>query len=97
MRDLIIRNLDEAIVVELKRKAWYQGLPLEAFLRRLLIASIDDENESVEPAPFLAHAPSGGADPRPTAGCTFKPRAERSPARSVRRLRARAFLKSAII
>ena len=67
MRDLIIRNLDEAIVVELKRKAWYQGLPLEAFLRRLLIASIDDENESVEAALFLAHAPSGDGGRRRSA------------------------------
>jgi len=67
MRDLIIRNLDEAIVVELKRKAWYQGLPLEVFLHRLLIASIDDENESVEPGLFLAHAPSSGAGRRRSA------------------------------
>ena len=67
MRDLTIRNLDEAILVELKRKAWHQGLPLEVFLRRLLIASIDDESEPVEPALFLAHAPASGAGRRGSA------------------------------
>ena len=62
MRNLLIRDLDEAALIELKRKAWHQGLPLEAFLRRLLIASIDDQSEPVECALFLAHVPPSGAD-----------------------------------
>ena len=61
MTDLIIRNLDEATLVGLKRKAWHQGVSLEVSLRRLLTASIEDESEPVERALFLAHAPSNGA------------------------------------
>ncbi len=45
MSDLIIRNLDENILVELKRRAWHQGVPLEVSLRLLLIASIEYEGE----------------------------------------------------
>ena len=55
MRDLIIRNLDESILVELKRRAWHQGLPLEVSLRRLLAASIEDEGEPGGGGLFLAH------------------------------------------
>ena len=57
MGHLLIRDLDEATLIELKRKAWHRGLPLDAFLRRLVIASIDDQSEPVERALFLAHAP----------------------------------------
>ncbi len=65
MGDLIIRNLDEAILVELKRKAWHQGLPLQMYLRRLLIASIEDESEPVERALFFG--PPSGAGRRESA------------------------------
>jgi plasmid stability protein len=54
MRDLTIRNLDESILVELQRRAWRQGLPLEVSLRRLLIASIEDEGEPGGDGFFLA-------------------------------------------
>ena len=59
MSDLIIRNLDESIIVELKRRAWHQGLPLEVSLRRLLIASIEDEGEPAGDGFFLAHGAGG--------------------------------------
>ncbi|MSP95468.1 MAG: hypothetical protein EXR00_09380 [Alphaproteobacteria bacterium] len=53
MRDLIIRNLDDALLVELKRRAWHQGLPLEESLRRLLVASVETEYESEERNVFV--------------------------------------------
>jgi plasmid stability protein len=67
MRDLIIRNLDENLIVELKRRAWHQGVPLEVSLRRLLMASIEDESEPGERAFFLTQATPGGARLRGTA------------------------------
>ena len=36
MGELIIRNLDDALLVQLKRRAWEQGLPLNEMLHRLL-------------------------------------------------------------
>ncbi len=63
MRDLIIRNLDDALLVELKRRAWHQGLPLEESLRLLLVASIEADNETEEQPAFTpprfrrGHAP----------------------------------------
>lgn len=66
MKDLIIRNLDDALLVELKRRAWHQGLPLEESLRRLLIASINSENESEEQLAFMLRigAHRRGLNPR---------------------------------
>jgi hypothetical protein len=53
MKDLIIRDLDDALLVALKRKAWHQGLPLEESLRRLLLASIAAESEAEEHDSFM--------------------------------------------
>jgi plasmid stability protein len=50
MGDLTIRDLDDALIVQLKRRAWYQGLPFEESLRRLLIASIVNDNDEFERA-----------------------------------------------
>ena len=62
MRDLIIPQLDDALLVELKRRAWHQGLPLQESLRRLLIASVETDGEGAEshqPVPFLARVRHG--------------------------------------
>jgi len=67
MKNLIIRDLDEAALIELKRKAWHHGLPLEALLRRLLFANVDDQSDPVERALFLAHAPPSAAGRRGSA------------------------------
>ncbi|HXI99804.1 MAG TPA: hypothetical protein VNH44_01190 [Micropepsaceae bacterium] len=48
MGDLTIRDLDHAVIVQLKRRAWYQGLPFEESIRRLLIASIASDNDEFE-------------------------------------------------
>ncbi len=61
MQDLNIRDLDDALLVELKRRAWHQGLPLEESLRRLLVASIvaacetEDEPHNLMPLRLGAH------------------------------------------
>jgi len=67
MSDLIIRNLDESIIVELRRRAWHQCVPLEVSLRRLLIASIEDEGEPGGGSFFLAN----GAGRFGTAPCDW--------------------------
>jgi hypothetical protein len=36
MGKLTIQNVDDALLVQLKRRAWEQGLPLNEMLRRLL-------------------------------------------------------------
>ena len=41
MGQLIIRDLDDTLLVQLKRKAWEQGLPLEKYLRRLLVKGME--------------------------------------------------------
>jgi plasmid stability protein len=48
MGQLIIRDLDDTLLVQLKRKAWEQGLPLEKYLRRLLISAIETEEARAE-------------------------------------------------
>lgn len=53
MRDLIIRNLDDALLLELKRRAWHQGLPLEESLRRLLQGSVDASDVCEEQSVFI--------------------------------------------
>ena len=40
MGELIIRELDDATLVQLKRRAWEQGLPLAESVRRLVIESV---------------------------------------------------------
>jgi hypothetical protein len=48
MGELFIGNLDDAILTQLKRRAWERGLPLEEYLRRLIIS---DARIDGEPAP----------------------------------------------
>jgi len=43
MGQLIIRDFDDTLLVQLKRKAWEQGLPLEKYLRRLVVAGMETE------------------------------------------------------
>jgi plasmid stability protein len=57
MAQIIIRNLDDALLVRLKRKAWENGLPLEESLRRFIIAGLEaEERQSDE---FFAPESSG--------------------------------------
>lgn len=48
MGELIIRDLDDKVLVQLKRRAWMQGLSLQESLRRLIIDSVerDDPHEA---------------------------------------------------
>ena len=39
MEQLVIRNLDDTILKQVKRRAWECGLPLEEFVRRVIVAS----------------------------------------------------------
>ncbi len=51
MAQITIRDLDDAILVRLKRRAWEQGLPLEESLRRLILAGLEtDEHPEDFPA-----------------------------------------------
>jgi hypothetical protein len=53
MAQLIIQ-LDDAILIQLKRRAWEQGLPFEESLRRLLAAVSEDETQHTsQPAPSM--------------------------------------------
>jgi len=59
MAQITIRDLDDAILVRLKRRAWEQGLPLEESLRRLILASLEDDaghgddlSAMLNPSPF---------------------------------------------
>jgi len=45
MAQLIIRDLNDAILVRLKRRAWEQGLPLEESLRRSILASLEADEQ----------------------------------------------------
>jgi plasmid stability protein len=44
MAQITIHDLDDAILVRLKRRAWEQGLPLEESLRRLVLASLEADD-----------------------------------------------------
>ncbi len=48
MGQLIIRDLDDTLLVQLKRKAWEQGLPLEKYLRRLLVSAMQSDEMRTE-------------------------------------------------
>jgi plasmid stability protein len=48
MGQLIIRDLDDTLLVQLKRKAWEQGLPLEKYMRRLLVTAMESEEARVD-------------------------------------------------
>ena len=58
MAQLIIRDLNDAILVRLKRRAWEQGLPLEESLRRIILASLEADEQPdqfpavLNPTPF---------------------------------------------
>jgi plasmid stability protein len=45
MKNLIIRDLDDSLLFQLKKRAWQQGLSLEESLRRLVVASVANECE----------------------------------------------------
>jgi hypothetical protein len=55
MGELIIRDLDDKLLVQLKQKAWEQGLPLHESLRRAIIASV--EREPMRNAGIIMMAP----------------------------------------
>jgi|HubBroStandDraft_6_1064221.scaffolds.fasta_scaffold2200781_1 hypothetical protein len=47
MAQITIHDLDDALLVRLKRRAWEEGLPLEESLRRRILASLEaDEGHS---------------------------------------------------
>jgi plasmid stability protein len=48
MGQLVIRDLDDTLLVQLKRKAWEQGLPLEKYLRRVLITAVETDEARAE-------------------------------------------------
>ena len=54
MGQLTIRDVDHALLVQLKRKAWQEGLPLETFLRRLLTAGVESEDLDLPSGPYAA-------------------------------------------
>ena len=57
MGQLMIRNIDDTLLVQLKRKAWQEGLPLETLVRRLLAASVETEEfDSPYPPPPVRFA-----------------------------------------
>ena len=41
MAQLVIHDLDDALLVQLKRRAWEQGLPLQEFLHQLLESGVE--------------------------------------------------------
>ena len=44
MAQITISDLDDVLLVQLKRKAWEQGLPLEESLRRIILASLEADD-----------------------------------------------------
>ena len=44
MAQVTIHDLDDALLVRLKRRAWEQGLPFEESLRRLILASLEADD-----------------------------------------------------
>jgi plasmid stability protein len=51
MTEITIRNLDDAQLVRLKRKAWEDGVPLEECLRRIILAGL--ERKESQPDAFF--------------------------------------------
>jgi plasmid stability protein len=43
MGQLIIHDVDDVVLVQLKRRAWERGLPMQEFLRQLLRSGIQTE------------------------------------------------------
>ena len=65
MGQLTIRNIDDTLLVQLKRKAWQEGVPLETFVRRLLRSGIETDEADGLAVPssrmaFLVQADSAG-------------------------------------
>jgi plasmid stability protein len=59
MAQITIRDLDDALLVRLKRRAWEQGLPLEESLRRVVLASLEaDEGHGDDVSAMLNPSPS---------------------------------------
>jgi hypothetical protein len=56
MGQLTIRDVEHALLVQLKRKAWQEGVPLETFLRRLLVASVETEDLDLPAASYPARS-----------------------------------------
>jgi plasmid stability protein len=48
MAQLIIRDLDDSLLVRLKRRAWEKGLPLEESLRRLILAGLEADDGQLD-------------------------------------------------
>ena len=42
MAQLIIHELDDALLVQLKRRAWEKGVPLQEYLHQLLESGVQD-------------------------------------------------------
>jgi plasmid stability protein len=69
MTKITIRNLDDALLVRLKRKAWENGLPLEESLRRLIIAGLETDEGQRDDFFVLESSCAGlSADRSPAAG-----------------------------
>ena len=49
MAQLIIHDLDDALLVQLKRRAWERGLPLQEFLHQLLESGVQERAASALP------------------------------------------------
>ena len=49
MAQLIIHDLDDALLVQLKRRAWEQGVPLQEYLHQLLETGVQDRTADALP------------------------------------------------
>ena len=49
MAQLVIHDLDDALLVQLKRRAWEQGVPLQEFLHQLLDSGVQERTSSALP------------------------------------------------
>lgn len=56
MRQIVIRNLDDSVLVGLKKIAWMDGETPEQTARRLLIEAV--RTRTTQPQPFRASEPA---------------------------------------
>jgi plasmid stability protein len=56
MRQIVIRNLDDTVLVGLKKIAWMDGETPEQTARRLLIEAV--RTRTTQPQPFRASEPA---------------------------------------
>lgn len=56
MAQLIIHDLDDALLVQLKRRAWERGVPLQEFLHQLLESSVQERTPLALPS-WLSQPP----------------------------------------